>query len=372
MKLAWGAASHVGMLRAQNEDAFLADTQVFAVADGMGGHNAGEVASALAIAGMKRAAASGFVSAESLVLAINDANKTIHEASGGPSEQRGMGTTLAALAPLAATDSEPQRVVVANVGDSRVYLFRDKELKQVSADHSYVQELLSEGLITTAEARLHPRRNIVTRALGIEGDVNADSWVLPMVSGDRYVLCSDGLVDEVEDEHIATILRTNPDPQSAANQLVAVANANGGRDNVTVVVVDIVDDATVSEDASATSPLTPQRASHKKILVAGALAVVLMAGVISGIGMYARSGYFIGFDGSSDEAHLVIYKGRDRQILWFRPTVQLDSGVERQAVFAALADDIDESPRYDSLARAQAYVNSIRDVVLAQTSGDGT
>lgn len=372
MKLVWGAASHVGMLRAQNEDAFLADDHVFAVADGMGGHNAGEVASALAISGLKQAAATGFVSAESLVSAINNANNTIHEASGGPSEQRGMGTTLAALAPLAATDNEPQRMVVANVGDSRVYLFRANELKQVSADHSYVQELLSEGLITAAEARLHPRRNIVTRALGIEGDVNADSWVLPMVSGDRYVLCSDGLVDEVEDEDITTILRTNPEPQSAANQLVAVANANGGRDNVTVVVVDIVDDAKVTKPATMNAPLVPQRTSRIKKLVAAALVLVLMIGAISGVGMYARSGYFISFDGDGDDAHLVIYKGRDRPILWFRPTLQLDSGVERQSVFAALADDIDESPRYESLARAQAYVNSIRDVVLAQTSGDGS
>ena len=373
MKLVWGAASHVGMLRAQNEDAFLADAHVFAVADGMGGHNAGEVASALAIAGLKQAVAAGFTSAESLVVAINNANNAIHAASGGPSEQRGMGTTLAALAPLAATDSEPQRVVVANVGDSRVYLFRENELKQVSADHSYVQELLSEGLITAAEARLHPRRNIVTRALGIEGDVSADSWVLPMVHGDRYVLCSDGLVDEVEDQQITMILRTNPLPQMAADQLVATANANGGRDNVTVVVIDIVDEAMVIQPATPeNTPITTQRTSRTKILVAAAAVLVLVIGALSGIGMYARDGYFIGFDGDGDEAHLVIYKGRDRQILWFQPTLHVDSGVERQLIFKALADDIDAAPRYESLARAQAYVNSIRDVVLAQTSSDGT
>ncbi len=130
----------------------------------------------------------------------------------------GFNTTLTALVPLAATESEPQRLVVANVGDSRAYLLRGSELKQVSADHSYVQELLTEGLITADEARVHPRRNIVTRALGIEGDVNADSWTLPMVIGDRYILCSDGLVDEVDDNHIELILRSCPDPQQAADQ----------------------------------------------------------------------------------------------------------------------------------------------------------
>ena len=258
MKLSWGAASHVGMVRQQNEDAFVAEGNVFAVADGMGGHNAGEVASALAVDGLRRAAAAGFSAAEGLVAAINTTNATIHEASGGLSEQRGMGTTLTALVPLPATDGEPQRVVVANVGDSRIYLWRGDELKQVSADHSYVQELLSEGLITAEEARIHPRRNIVTRALGIEGDVNADSWVLPMVAGDRYVLCSDGLVDEVDDEEIATILRTSINPQVAADHLVRVANEHGGRDNTTVVVVDILADTAdviskdTTQDTSAT------------------------------------------------------------------------------------------------------------------------
>ena len=223
-------------------DAFVAETNVFVVADGMGGHNAGEVASALAVQGMRNAAGNGFSSAESVVSAINAANAEIHRASGGPTDQRGMGTTLTAVVPLPAAGAEPQRMVVANVGDSRVYLLRGGELKQVSSDHSYVQELLTEGYISAAEARVHPRRNIVTRALGIEGNVNADSWVLPMVVGDRYVLCSDGLVDEVEDEQIAHMLRETPDPQIAADRLVAAANDNGGRDNVTVVVVDVVTD----------------------------------------------------------------------------------------------------------------------------------
>ncbi len=383
MKLSWGAASHVGMVRQQNEDAYVAESNVFAVADGMGGHNAGEVASALAVDGLRRAAAAGFSAAEGLVAAINTTNATIHEASGGLSEQRGMGTTLTALVPLPATDGEPQRVVVANVGDSRIYLWRGDELKQVSADHSYVQELLSEGLITAEEARIHPRRNIVTRALGIEGDVNADSWVLPMVVGDRYVLCSDGLVDEVDDEEIATILRTSINPQVAADHLVRVANEHGGRDNTTVVVVDILaDTATANQSPPESSAASPSdAAAHvaasarpRRMLVAVALVAVLALGVLSAVGWYARGGYFVGFAGEGDQAQLVVFKGRTNHILWFRPTIEIDSGVARQAIFPSLADDIDDQPKYDSLARAEAYVNSIRDVIEAQkpAAGDGT
>ena len=383
MKLAWGASSHVGMVRQQNEDAFVAESNVFAVADGMGGHNAGEVASALAVEGLRRAAAAGFSAAEGLIAAINTTNATIHEASGGLSEQRGMGTTLTALVPLPATDGEPQRVVVANVGDSRIYLWRGDELKQVSADHSYVQELLSEGLITAAEARIHPRRNIVTRALGIEGDVNADSWVLPMVVGDRYVLCSDGLVDEVDDAEIAAILRASTNPQVAADHLVQVANNHGGRDNTTVVVVDILGDtattSTTVPESSAPSPGEPAAhvaasARQRRVLVGVALVAVLALSVLSAVGWYARDGYFVGFAGQGEQAQLVVFKGRANHILWFRPTIEIDSGVARQEIFPSLADDIDDQPKYDSLARAEAYVNSIRDVIAAQkpTAGDGT
>jgi len=370
MRLVWGAASHVGMLRQQNEDAFVAEEHVFVVADGMGGHNAGEVASALAATGMKNAAVGGFRSAESVVDAVNAANRAIHDASGGPSEQRGMGTTLTALAPLPATTSDPQRVVVANVGDSRAYLLRGGELKQVSADHSYVQELLTEGLITADEARVHPRRNIVTRALGIEGDVNADSWTLPMVLGDRYVLCSDGLVDEVDDKQIELILRSSPNPQQAAEQLVTAANANGGRDNVTVVVVDIVDDVSTTTASAPTHPAPISTSRRRKVLVAAVIAALLAVGSLATIGWYARGGYYVGFDGRSDTAHLAVFKGRPQQILWFQSTIAVDSGVERREVFPSLAADIDNRPTYSSFARAEAYVNSIRDVVAAQAEGN--
>jgi len=371
MRVVWGAATHVGMLRQQNEDAYTAHDDLFVVADGMGGHNAGEVASALAIDVMKQAALAGFSSQESVVAGVNAANAAIHAASGGQSDQRGMGTTLAAVIPLPASATEPQRMVVTNVGDSRVYLWRAGELKQVSVDHSYVQELVSEGLVTPEEARVHPRRNIVTRALGIEGDVNADAWVVPMIVGDRYVVCSDGLVDEVEDAEVARIVSGSDSAEVVAQQLVDAANANGGRDNITVVVVDVVDvvdDAIVTTPPTTTPPdvSTTSGAPTKRRVLAVAAVVLLLSLGLGATAWWARDGYFVGFAGSGDDAELVVFKGQPRQVLWFSPTVRVRTGVTRSEVFPALANDIDKQPTYSSLARARAFAISIRDVIAAQ------
>lgn len=237
--LRWGASTHPGQVRTNNEDAFAADDGMWVVADGMGGHLAGEVASAYTIDALRAANRAGITSSADLVTAVQQANDTIrHEALTNPG-RRGMGTTVTALAVMHHPDT-PQ-LVVANVGDSRTYLWRDGELSSVTVDHSYVQELVSGGEITAEEARTHPRRNIVTRALGIEPGVMVDTWTLAAVRGDRYILCSDGLVDEVSDAEIIAVCAAEADPQRVAEQLVAVANRNGGRDNVTVVVVDVVD-----------------------------------------------------------------------------------------------------------------------------------
>ena len=132
--------------------------------------------------------------------------------------------------------------LIANVGDSRGYVFRHGRLRQITIDHSFVQELVAEGAITRDEARVHPRRNIVTRALGIEPTVRVDSWTMPIIRDDRFILCSDGLVDEITDEHITDVLKAHPDdPAAAARALVAAANEAGGRDNVTVIVVDVLE-----------------------------------------------------------------------------------------------------------------------------------
>lgn len=247
--LSWGAATHPGKVRVDNEDAFVAEPMVFAVADGMGGHQAGEVASAIAADTMRDRLSGGAASVGVVIAAVVEANAAIFQGAHTNAGQRGMGTTLTALAALT-SPTGPTRLVLANVGDSRTYLYRGGRLRRATVDHSYVQELVNTGHITEYEARSHPRRNIVTRALGIEPTLKVDTWVVPLALGDRFVLCSDGLVDEVADEEIAQLLSANAQPQAAAEALVAAANANGGRDNVTVVVVDVLDGEAPQDDTA--------------------------------------------------------------------------------------------------------------------------
>jgi serine/threonine protein phosphatase PrpC len=260
--LLWGAATHEGRVRDANEDAFVAEPMVFVVADGMGGHQAGEVASALATGTLRDRLQGGATSVDVVVAAVVEANAAIFQTAHINAAQRGMGTTLTAIAVLPAGNGRPDQFAIVNVGDSRVYLARSGELTRATVDHSYVQELLATGHINEAEARAHPRRNIVTRALGIEPTVRVDSWLMPLVRADRFVLCSDGLVDEVDDEEIHRIVLANAQPQACADALVATAVANGGRDNVTVIVVDVVDgldpDAVAGIPADATDDDTVQ------------------------------------------------------------------------------------------------------------------
>lgn len=239
-ELRWGAATDEGQVRDQNEDAFVAEPLVFGVADGMGGHQAGEIASAVASNTLRDRLGEGADSIDLVVAAVLEANASIFQAAHANAAQRGMGTTLTALIVLRAHDDVPERLALVNVGDSRTYLHRNGTLERATVDHSYVQELVATGHITEAEARTHPRRNIVTRALGIEPTIRVDSWELPLVRGDRFILCSDGLVDEVPDHEIAAIASGIEEPQRAAEELVAMANRHGGRDNVTVVVVDVI------------------------------------------------------------------------------------------------------------------------------------
>ena len=232
-----GAVSDTGRARIANEDSFVCEQNILAVADGMGGHNAGEVASAMAVQLLRAAAEQLSQNPGTIVGAITEINSTIFAAATSATEQRGMGTTITAMA-ISKSGSEPQQVVIANVGDSRTYLVRSGELRQISIDHSYVQELVTEGVITLVDARTHPRRNIVTRALGIDATVLVDSWTLPVINNDRYILCSDGLVDEISNEEILAISVLHSDPHQAAVNLVAAANSHGGRDNITVIVAD--------------------------------------------------------------------------------------------------------------------------------------
>ena len=239
-QLRWGASTHQGQIRHENEDSHTAGPLLFVVADGMGGHQAGEVASALAVKTLHDRLAGGAASVDHVIASVVEANSAIFHAAHQNAGQLGMGTTLTTLVVMPGLGGQATTFALANVGDSRTYRMRNGVLERVTLDHSYVQELVSTGHITEAEARTHPRRNIVTRALGIEPTVRVDAWTLSLVRGDRFVLCSDGLVDEVPDHEIEMVVAGVRDPQAAADELVAMANRHGGRDNVTVVVVDVL------------------------------------------------------------------------------------------------------------------------------------
>lgn len=236
----WALKSDVGMVRRANQDSGMANGRLFVVADGMGGHSGGEVASAITVDHFKDVGRVATI--DELRQAVVDANSLIRARGAQDPELDGMGTTVVAIAVLPTTEpAGPLHLGAANVGDSRLYMLADGQLSQVSTDHSLVDELVRAGQITEAQAVIHPQRNVVTRALGASDDVDVDTWVLRSQVGQRYLLCSDGLVNEVSNDYITSVLTEMADPKDAARALIERANSSGGRDNITVLVVDIVE-----------------------------------------------------------------------------------------------------------------------------------
>ncbi len=235
MMLRAGAATDVGRVRQHNEDSVLAERSVFVVADGMGGHAAGEVASRIVVETMAGLAELDRARPEDVVAALTESNTRILQSVARHPEQTGMGTTATGLAIVTAGGSD--HWAVFNVGDSRVYRFIGGELALVTVDHSEVREMVDAGLITEAEAARHPLRNVVTRSLGTESMPTPDVWVFPPHPGERFVICSDGLSNELSRDQIREIVAAVDDPQAAAEALVQAAVEAGGRDNVTVIVV---------------------------------------------------------------------------------------------------------------------------------------
>ena len=369
LTLAIGAATDTGNLRGQNEDAHIAEQNLFAVADGMGGHNAGEVASAMAIEHLRSVALSGVTSAEAFAQVVRDINGAIYSSATSTTDQRGMGTTLTAAALLTSTSDtdQPSQIVIANVGDSRTYLLRSGELRQMSIDHSYVQELVTEGLLTVDEARTHPRRNIVTRALGIDEQVSVDTWTIPMFDGDRFMLCSDGLVDEVPLDEITEMMREHSTPQHVAERLVSAAKRHGGRDNITVIVVDVNINATAPEVVADIAPVIASESttSIKKRIFALVVVVVLCIGGFVAL-RHQRSGYFVAFTNSSSSATIAIYKGQPGGLLWIKPTVVEVSTTKRNAMQSEFQREIDRVQQFDSVDKARSYLKIFDAVLKAQ------
>ena len=251
MRLVAGWSTDVGHARAgkTNEDSFLVDDHLglFAVADGVGGHRGGEVASTTAIETLRAAFGGG----ATIDAAIRAANNAVFERAEHDPALLGMGTTMTAVVP--ASDDE---LLIGHAGDSRAYLLRDDRLQQITYDHSLVEELVREGRITAEQAAVHPHRNIITRALGVEPRIDVDLYTVRVRSHDRLMLCSDGLTTMVRDADIIAAMSSGVDPQSCAERLVDRALENGGDDNVTVVIIDVQDVAATAETRDPTSQPT--------------------------------------------------------------------------------------------------------------------
>lgn len=234
----YGAASATGPVRDINQDRWLADGSLFAVADGLGGHQGGEVAAGIAVDELAHREA--LADLDQLVDLVRAAHAAIRAEARADRALAGMCTTLCALADLAATGGEP-RLGAVNVGDSRLYALTGAELDQISDDHNLVGEMIRSGRLDRAAAAVHPDRNRLTRVLGYEPEVLVDAWELKAVRGTRFLLCTDGLFSEITDAAIADVLRDCDDPADAAQALVAAAIRSGGHDNVTAAVVDVLD-----------------------------------------------------------------------------------------------------------------------------------
>jgi len=399
-----GSATDTGLVRSVNQDLAVETGTLFAVADGMGGHAGGEVAARLAVDTLV-VAFGAKPSGAGLSEAVNEANRVVFEHSLDTPELRGMGTTLTA----AALVNEDGRDVIAlvNVGDSRSYRLHDGELAQITVDHSLAEEMVRSGEISASEAAVHPHRHILTRALGVADDVTVDLWRVQPSRGDRFLLCSDGLTNELEPEQLTEVLTTVPDPQVAADLLVRAARTHGGSDNITVVVVDVVldddqvDDApagpavaavaadfrTVTEEPGAApepvdapdedvvvlagpEPLKPKfrdrwRARRKarraargrrlitfRTLVFVVLLAAILAGAYYAVRWYDSNAYYVQVNNNE----LMIYHGRIGGGVLYKPVEVQRTGVTVADIPAYSVPGLVTGIQESSLKAAQAYV----------------
>jgi protein phosphatase len=247
LTLTWSFLSDRGNKRAVNEDSVVANAPLFAVADGMGGHSAGDIASAAVVTRLGDISGRAYIDADTIDRALESALADIDRV--GDESLLGTGTTVTGVA-MTIVDDEAQWAVF-NIGDSRVYFFADGQLEQITTDHSVVQEMVAAGLITREQADTHPDSNVITRAVGFHEKPVPDYSLVPVKAGQRILICSDGLTKELTDHGIRHYLATAASAERAASELVAASLANGGRDNVTVLVID-VDEA--SDDVELTQP----------------------------------------------------------------------------------------------------------------------
>ena len=341
----FGSRTDVGSVREQNEDSLIVRPPLFVVADGMGGHAAGEVASEIAVSTIGELAPD-HADAEALGRAVEEANRDIINAAIAGQGREGMGTTVTAAI------LERNRLVIAQVGDSRAYLLHNGELTQLTRDHSLMANMIEAGQITPEEARFHPNRSVITRALGNDPDTVPDLYEINVEDGDRLLLCSDGLYSMLDDSEIAAVMRRISDPQRCATMLVNGAIAAGGHDNITVIVA----------DAEGLAHQKRRRvAIRTKISIAFVL--LLLVGIIAGA---AWGGYTYlhntAYLAETETGMVAVYRGVPGDVLGFSYSELVEeTDIPVSKLSPSAASRISQNMRVSSVDEALDLVDSYRD-----------
>ena len=361
-QLMWGARSDVGCVRPHNEDSYLVQSPLFCVCDGMGGHAAGEVASSIAVETIAKTAPQS-ADAARLAAAVEAANAAVIEAALNGLGKPGMGCT-ATCAYI-----ENDTLAIAHVGDSRAYLLHEGTLIRVTRDHSYVEELVDAGEITADEARVHPNRSVITRALGSDPAMYADHFTLHIEEGDRLILCSDGLSSMIPDSDIENIATQSSTAQICVDNLVDAALAAGGHDNVTVVVVDLVDDGVMRE---------AKRVRRRNVTIAAVLALVFV--LVAGIWAYTgvTGSYYLG----TYHGNVAVWRGLPGKTLGFKlhwlesetsiKLSDLPEDTQNRLKAGIPQTSVDDAQDTISKYRHQIDDEQTRQVIDAQTIRDNT
>lgn len=373
------ARTDVGKVREANEDSYIERSPLFGVADGMGGHIAGDVASSTAVETiLEQTKSADPEGTGALVSLVENANSAILAKGRDDSTLRGMGTTCTLLL------IREGRAHIAHVGDSRGYVYRDGALRQLTEDHTLVNRMVREGRITAEEAEHHPQRSIVTRALGVDDSVQVDTETMDIAEGDRFLLCSDGLTGMVGGDTIAQVLGEESDPGAAAERLIELANASGGEDNITVVIVDIAGSDTggssgamgttrASTDPGGPPPPPPPADDARpmaepvaatggsrrarRVIIAVVL-IVLVAGGGYAAARYALSRSF--YVGVTEDGNVAIYRGIPDEVAGLSLNeVEQETAIAFDDLPESFQETVQEGIKVDSLEEAEATVEDL-------------
>lgn len=346
----FGSRTDIGCLRDHNEDSLVVTPPLFAVADGMGGHAAGEVASEIAVRVLSELAPE-HPDGEALGRAIEEANRAVIQAAREGRGRQGMGTTMTAAM------LEGERLVIAQVGDSRAYLLHQGKLQQLTRDHSLMADMIEAGQLTPEEARTHPQRSVITRALGSDAHLHPDIYEINVETGDRLLICSDGLSGMIFDDQIENTLRRVQDPQRCASQLVNEAIAAGGHDNVTVIVADVTGYAEVRRKKLA-----------RKTKLSIALVLVLFAAIIAGAAWgtqtYLNTAAYL----ANDNGKVAVYRGVPGSVLGLSFShLERTTDVTVADLQPGVANRLHEGIRVDDMEAADALVKEYENEIAARS-----